>query len=191
MQMNNIFSDSAWSISALLAAAFGGFLTVWIGRLFGWLRKQFSAESRAAWKIAKAQVEAKREKVFEHLVANPMLIVLNVLYITLIFTLVVSIASFLFAVPAIAEGARYSSEVAIATLCPSKSALLAAYCEVQPVSVDSPIHDRNVVRYFWTVAPVLFVYLIFFFAWFWSRLFHLLKICRLVLGEHSIASLWF
>jgi hypothetical protein len=186
--MNSIFSDPAWNVSALLAAAFGGFLTVWIGRFLGWLRLQFSKESRAEWKLAKAQVKARREDVFEHLASNPMLIVLNALYIALIFTMVMSIATFLFAVPAIAEGARYSAEVAQTTLCPSTFTLVAAYCEIKPVNAGSPISDRNVVRYFWMVAPALFLYLIFFFAWFWSRLFHLFKLCRRTLNGYSIAS---
>ncbi len=189
--MNSIFSDPAWNVGALLAAAFGGFLTVWIGRFFGWLRRQFSKESRVDWKLAKAQVVAKREKVFEHLAKNPMLIVLNTLYLALIFTLVISIATFLFAVPAIAEGARYSTEVARTTLCPATSKPLAAYCVIKPIDADSQFHDKNVVRYFWIVAPALFFFLILFFAWFWTRLFHLLKICRRSLNDYSIASLWF
>jgi sterol desaturase/sphingolipid hydroxylase (fatty acid hydroxylase superfamily) len=189
--MNSIFSDPAWNVSALLAAAFGGFLTVWIGRFFGWLSLQFSKENRESWKLAKAQVEARREKVYEHLVSNPMLIVLNALHIALIFALVISITTFLFAVPGIAEGARYSAEVATTTLCSSDFTLLVAYCDIKPINADSPVSDKNVVRYFWIVAPVLFLHLILFFAWFWSRLFHLFKLCRRTLNGYSIASPWF
>jgi len=189
--MNEFFSDNAWKVSTLLAAAFGGFLTIWIGKFFRWFFQQFSKESRANWRIARVQVKARRERVFEEVVNNPMLIVLNTLYIALIFTLVISVAALVAAYPMITEGAKYSIAIAKETICPSTNYLLSMYCDSKPIGADWLINDKNLLKYFWIVAPILFFYLILFFCWFWVSLFYLISVYRRALKGRSIASLWF
>ena len=170
--MVEFFSDPAWKLSTLLAAAFGGFLTIWIGKLFGWIKGQFSEENRRLFKEAKAQVDARREAVIAHLAANPILLVLNTLYVAMISAAVVGTTYLLFSLPSYIDSHSAFQAEFRAAFCPVESDWLKFLCGKPWPDADA-LSDTNMIRYLRIAAPVLFGPLIFFFVWLWSALYWL------------------
>lgn len=188
--MNDFFSDPAWKLSTLLAAAFGGFLTIWIGKLVGWIRSQFSEKNRKLFREAKVQVEARREAVLNHLAANPVLLVLNTLYVAMITAAVVGASYLLFALPVFLEAHTAFQVEFRATFCPVDSDWLKFLCGKPWPDVDA-LSDTNAARYLRIAAPVLFGPLLLFFVWLWSTLYWLFKAYRRAMGEYSVAKPFF
>jgi hypothetical protein len=188
--MNDFFSDPAWKLSTLLAAAFGGFLTIWIGRLFGWMRGQFSEENRRLFREAKAQVEARREGVLAHLAANPILLVLNTLYVAMISAAVVGTSYLLFSLPSIVDSHSALQAEFRATFCPIETNWLKFLCNKPWPDVET-LSNQNTVRYLRIAAPVMFGPLLIFFVWLWSTLYWLFKAYHRAMREHNVAKPFF
>ncbi len=192
--MSDFFSDPAWKFSALLAAAFGGFLTVWIGKfsskIYGWIRNQFSEDNRRLYREAKAQVDARREAVVTTLAANPSLLILNTLYIATIAAAVLGFTNVLVSLPGYFESHKAFQAEFQRTFCPIETEWLKFMCG-KPWPELEAISDENVVRYLRIAAPALFVPLMLFFVWLWSSLYWLLRAYHRAMGENNVSKPFF